>query len=98
MDGNIRKTIFVAVDTEKEPGEMTLREVVEWFKKVMVAGGTEANFAELKYMNERWAEIVSQVAKREGVPVGFLSYMLNELATSEVQLVETAVVEAEAVT
>jgi hypothetical protein len=51
---------------------------------------------ESKYLNERWAHLVSLIAEREGVPTGSLSYYLGELAQAEMSLAETAEIESTA--
>lgn len=56
-------------------------------------GGLSAQ--EEKQINTSWMHLVNQVAEREGLPAGFLSYMLSTLAQSEMQLAETATKEAE---
>ena len=97
MDGNVRGLVYTVTDFPKEAQTMTLREAVEWFKTI----GTnvkDPNFAEIKYMNERWAHLCTELAKREGVPPGYMSYFLNELAVSEMQVASTAIAEAEVVT
>jgi len=98
MDGNVRTIVYTVSDYgDKEPEEFTLRDAVEWFKKVG-REVPEANFAEQKYLNQRWAHMCTVIAKREGVPPGYMSYLLNELAVNELQMTNSAVVEAEQVT
>ena len=97
MDGNVRGLVYTLTDFPKEAQTMTLRDAVEWFKKIGT-NITEPNFAEVKYMNERWAHLCTELAKREGVPPGWMSYFLNELAVNEMQVASTAITEAEVVT
>lgn len=97
MDGNVRAIVYTVTDFPKEVQTMTLRDAVEWFK-VIGTTVTKPNFAEIKYMNERWAYLCTELAKREGVPSGYMSYVLNELAVSEMQVASTAITEAEVIT
>ena len=94
MDSNVRGLIYTVTDFPKEAQTMTLREAVEWFKGI-AANVKNPNFAETKYMNQRWATLCTAIAEREGVPPGYMSYVLNELAVSEMQVAEQAVVDAE---
>ena len=73
-------------------GIVTLREAVEWYKRVYRETGPLGNLTgrETAYINEEWAELCKQVAESQGVPAGMLSYWLNELATNEIQLERTA--------
>jgi hypothetical protein len=89
----IRGDIHVAVDYKTtEPENMTLREIVEYYKHVVhvaQALGT-ATSLELKHIQQAWDYLVGLVATREGVPSGFLTYLLSELARSEMRALELA--------
>lgn len=97
MVAPVRSSIHVLSEYPKEAAEMTLRDCLEWFKKaVKDLDGEDLRPLEQRYLNERWAHLVDQVANREGVPTGSLSYYLGELAHAEVNLAETAEQESQA--
>lgn len=82
-----------------ERGEIkTLRDAVEWYKKVYK--GTEPlgdlTKLELNYVNGQWGEVIKELSEAQGVPGGMLSYWLDELARTEVQLTRAAQDESEA--
>ena len=88
----IRGDVHVSVAYEKEPGEMTLRDCAEWYKKnvrVFDRLGT-ATSMETKHITQAWTHLMGQVAKREAVPSGFLAYLVQELARSEMRAAEEA--------
>ena len=87
----IRADIHTAVDY-KDAKEMTLREAIEWWKNGVRVGRSigSLNMMEEKYLNERWAGLVQDLADREGVPAGALSYFLGELAQAEMRSIELA--------
>lgn len=97
MTPPIRTLVHTLVEFPKEPEEMTLREVTEWYKRCVQVMQRQEMMSglESKYINERWALLVAGVAKREGIPAGMLSYFLGELANTELQLVDTATRELE---
>lgn len=98
MTSPIRTTIHTLVEFPKDPGDMTLREAAEWFKGC-VRGAEPLGMLtalEHKYMNERYAELCKQLAVKQGVPAGMLSYFIGELAQTEIQLADTATEELEA--
>lgn len=84
---------------DKPASEFSLREAVEWYKTLirqverLELGGLSAQ--EEQQINTSWMHLVNEVAEREGLPAGFLSYMLATLAQSEIQLADTAMQEAE---
>jgi hypothetical protein len=97
MTPPIRPKIYTLTEFPKEPEEMTLRDALQWFKRCVLDGDLDtARPLEAKYLNERWAFLVGKVAEREGVPTGSLSYYLGELAQAEIDLAETAEIEASA--
>jgi len=74
---------------------MSLREAVEWYKRVARADIGTPTGTEVEYLNKRWGSLITEIATREGVPAGILSYMLNEIATQELKLLEVAKEETE---
>jgi hypothetical protein len=88
----IRADIHTAVEYPEKPVNMTLREAIEWWKECVRAGQAigSVNVMEEKYLNERWAGLVEELAHREKVPVGALSYFLGELAQAEMRAIEVA--------
>lgn len=95
MTAPIRPEIFSLVDFQ-EPEKMTLRQATEWYKALVRAELGVLTALERQYMNERWAVLVTAIAKREGVPAGHISYWLSELVQVENRLLETATGEAAA--
>ena len=89
----IRGDVHVAVDHEhKDPQAMTLRQCVEYYKKIVRVGtamGTITNMED-KHINQAWGYLVGVVATRESVPSGWLMMMLAELARSEMRALDLA--------
>ncbi len=97
MTAPIRATIHALTEFPKEPGQMTLRDCLQWWKRAVSAlEGVTLSSMEEKELNTRWAFLCSAVAEREGVPTGSLSYFLGELAQAEQQLKATGDAEAAA--
>lgn len=91
----IRGDIHVAVEYPKDPDQMTLRNAVEYYKRVIVVSnsvGTLAN-TELQHINQTWNFLMKRMAEREGIPQGWLSYLVGELARSETRAKELLDVE-----
>ena len=88
----IRGDIHVAVDYGAEPEEMTLREAVEYYKKVIRVSAELGTLTglELKHVDQAWGFLVGKLAGREGIPSGWLTYLLGELARSETRSAELA--------
>ena len=92
----IRTDIFSAGDF-KDPEKFTLRQAIEWFKRgVRPFQGTTLTKMEHDYLNSRWAVLCDAIATREGIPTGFLSYFLGELAQTEMRLAEEGELESNA--
>lgn len=89
MTQPIRTLVFALTEFEKEAEDMTLRDCLEWYKKIINKLDTIRDL-ESKYLNERWSFLCSAVGEREGVPTGSLSYFLGELAQAEINLGEAA--------
>jgi hypothetical protein len=71
---------------------MTLRQLVEYYKRVVrisAALGTPTDL-EVKHITQAWIELCKMIAKREGVPAGFVNYFGTELARSEMRVLELA--------
>lgn len=95
MTPPIRPEIHVAVEFPKDPKDMTLREAVDWYKGLVDLNIGGITPLESSYVNERWTTLVEGIASREGVPSGYLSYTMYELASTELRLRATALIEAE---
>jgi hypothetical protein len=95
MTAPIRPEVHALTAFPKEAKTMTLREALEWHKRaVRSLSGVDVRPMETKELNSRWAYLCNEIAEREGVPTGSLSYYLGELAQAEVNLKETAELEA----
>ena len=91
----IRGEYFSAVEFDKTAEEMTLRDLVEYYKKIVkvgIASGTPTE-AEVRYVDQAWSARVQEYADKEGVPTGWIMYMVSELARTEMSAADT--VEAE---
>lgn len=78
--------IYVAVEFPDNVEDLTLRQAIDWWKRVSVAGtslGTPTAM-EVRHMNEQWTLLLETLAKKQGVPLGALSYFLSEIAVAEV--------------
>jgi hypothetical protein len=76
-----------------ERGNPTIRQAVEWWKDMIRI--TPMSGDEAEYIDGRWGWIVKTIADREGVPAGWLSYLISEMAYQETRLLETAQAELE---
>jgi hypothetical protein len=92
----IRPQVHVLVDFEGDGSTLTLREAVDWYKQLLRADLGVPTEMEKRYINERWGVLISSIAKREQLPAGLVSYMLAEIAQTEVRLLKTAQEEAAA--
>lgn len=85
----IRGDIHVAVDYPKEVEDMTLRDAVDWFKAVedtmarLEQSHGPITAMEHRYISQRWGHLMNEIAKREMLPVGNVSWMLSEIAGAE---------------
>lgn len=93
----IRGDVYVACEWgEVEPEDMTFRQAIEWYKRAsrILRGLAESlgplSHMETSYINQRWVALCGDLAKREGLPVGALSYFLHELAAAEMRALELA--------
>lgn len=95
MTPPIRTDILVLTKFSGEPGDMTLRQMVDWFKRVI--DGTEPlgmlTKLEHDYINEQYGLLCKEVAKAQGIPSGMLSYFVGELAQTELRLRNVAATE-----
>lgn len=73
------------------PKEVTLRTVTDWYKTQL--GHDSLTPAETEYIDSRWMGLITQLAEKEEVPVGWLSWAVFELAQHELRLVQTAISE-----
>jgi hypothetical protein len=97
MTPPIRPALFaLTAYDDKKP--WTMREIAEWWKTCVKGAEPlgQLTALETKHLNERWVYLVKLKAEQEGVPTGLLSYFIGELAQTEMQLAETAALEAEA--
>lgn len=89
-----RPLVLSMAGLEKEASEYTFREAVEWYKNVLRKTQElqvgQLRGAEVKAIDTTWAHLSSEIGKREGIPPGFIGYMLGELAQSELKLAEVA--------
>lgn len=89
----IRKSI---TDGQPERFE-TLRDAAEWYKSV-VTMTPELAQDEREYTDALWGFLMQELADRQRVPAGFLSWMLQQLVMQEITLLETALEELDAAT
>lgn len=91
----IRSEYFSAVEFDMTAEEMTLRDLVEYYKKIVKVGkasGTPTE-SEVRYVDQAFSVRVQEMADKESVPTGWIMYMVSELARTEMAAAET--VEAE---
>jgi len=100
MTPPIRPAVHALVEFSAEPGAMSLRDAIEWWKGCVRAAEPLGMLTaqEEKYMNQRWGVLIGEIAKREHLPVGMLSYFLGETAQTEIKLKEVAEDEYKAAT
>jgi hypothetical protein len=82
----VRTSFHIATDYgDKPPREYTLREALEWYKRVAdtVEKGMPVSPLEQRLTDEAWVALVAEIAEREGILPGPLSYFLGELALKE---------------
>jgi hypothetical protein len=90
MTPPIRPEIFaLCTHSEADMERLTLRQLVDWFKSVMHSGMVMTDL-EINYVDKYWMALVQTQARQEGVPVGWLSYSLSQLAQAEKRLMDTA--------
>lgn len=92
MTPPIRGDIHVAVEYDTDPEKATLRDLIEWYKKVVrvadMLGTTRP--MEIKYIDQAWIHYCSEVAKTQAVPTGALMVFTQELARAEMRALELA--------
>ncbi len=73
-----------------------MRDGIEWYKRVIrgVSPFGDLTTQEQEYMNVAWGDISVHLANMQGIPAGVVSYMLAELAVSEIAMLEFAEEEA----
>lgn len=79
--GPIRPLWFVATKWDRTKA-YTLRELIEWYKNVLATPEMPTG-REVAYINSEWAALCSHFADQQGVPYGWVSYMVGELAKNE---------------
>lgn len=72
----------------KDPGSMKLRDLVEWYKKIVTAFDTlgTPTALELREVTQGWDYVVRVVATAQGVPSGWLMVAIQDLVRSELEL------------
>lgn len=98
MTPPIRPAVHTLVDWEGEPATWTLRQAIDWFKKVVRGFEPLGDITQMEknYVDKRWAVLCTELAKAQGVPAGMLSYFLGETAQAEIKLKDTADAEFQA--
>lgn len=83
--------------TTRQGDIVTIRDAVEWYKKVYIETSPLGDLTgkELEYVNGEFAQVMIELAKLQGVPAGHLSYMVNQIATDEINLAKAAFDEGE---
>lgn len=96
MTPPIRPGIFELTRFDPEPEEMTIRQAVDWFKKVARGGEKFGVLTQLEqnHINGQYGVLCKELAKAQEVPAGMLSYFVGELAQTEMQLFDVAQEEA----
>lgn len=94
MSYPVRPAIHLITEFGGEPKDWTLRELAEYHKKVIrnweaMVGGTPTG-KELGLITEQWQHAVEEVAKTQGIPAGFLGYVITELVRTEMAALEAA--------
>ena len=88
---------MIRTSVEREtvyPEAVTIRTVTDWHKR-MTRLAAQTTAEEQKYIDQRWVALVTQLAQAEGVPVGWLSWAVSQLAEYELRLLATASAEGE---
>ncbi len=88
----IRGEYFSAVEFDQAAEDMTLRDLVEYYKKIVKVGrasGTPTE-SEVRYVDQAFSVRVQEMADKEEVPSGWVMYMVSELARTEMAAAETA--------
>ena len=82
MTPPIRPGIFELTRFEHSPETMTLRQGVEWFKKVTRGSEQYGVLTPLeeKHVNGQFGVLATGMAETQKVPAGMLSYFIGELA------------------
>ena len=95
----MRADLLVVTEFTKDTATYTLRDAIEWHK--LVVRNREnlgiLSAKDIEYIQSQWLVLTQSIAAREGVPQGAISMVVDELATSEIKLLETAKLEAETV-
>lgn len=90
----IRKQFNIPLPTGEA---LSIRAVADWYKEIVQAEKSLTITAEERdYTNHQYSDMVRTLAIKEGIPVGFLGYMIQELVAWEISLIKTAEAEAAA--
>lgn len=76
------------------PEDVTIRTVTEWHKR-MTRLASQTTAEEQRYVDSRWVALVTSLAEKESVPVGWLSWAIAQLVEFELRLLQTASNEVE---
>ena len=86
MSTPVRGAVHVAMDHGfKDPATMRLRDLVDWYKKIVSVFDTlgTPTALELKEIAQGWDYAVGVVATAQGVPSGWLMVAIQDLVRSE---------------
>lgn len=87
----LRKTVEART---ADPDPLTIRTAVEWFKDQVNNPYSPLTVAEREYIDGRWGSLMKKLAEEHEVPVGWLGYMLSELAQREIAMLRIAQAES----
>jgi hypothetical protein len=93
----IRPIVHSLTELPRPAEEMTLRDAIEWTKTIVRQAPPVPTGSERQMMDGAFVQLMKAISEREGVGIGFLAGFVHEIATTEIQLLETAAREAEAV-
>lgn len=95
----VRPLVATLAGLNKEASDYSFREAVEWHKNVVRTfqskGLGEPSAQEAQQITQSWIALCDAIGKREGIPSSFVSYMLDQLAQSEITLLNTATMQSE---
>ncbi len=69
----IRPIVHSLTDLPAEPEELTLRQLVEWSKRIVREGPEVPTGSERKQIDATFFRAAKAIADREGGPVGYIS-------------------------
>ena len=74
------------------PKIKTFRDGIEWYKRTVrgISPFGDLTTQEQEYMDDSWVVIATHLADIQGIPKGVVSYMLAELAVTEMAMLDMA--------